>query len=267
MFKFFIVKNDYKVTAKLFSDLEQELLAEGNEWDENNPDYVFVVGGDGTFLKAVHQFQTILSTTAFIPFKSGGIGFYTNRNNIKDLNAIVKALNQGTMQVSAYEVLELKNGANTHYICNELKILNEKSLTYLKIFLNDDYLETFHGTGLVISTASGSTGYMKSTGGAVIFPKNSGIYQLQELVPVSTNKYRTLNSPLILDKNTKVKLVLEGQTDTLICDTQERQINSQELEICMSAQQVKVLCFNPAHAKSEVEVLREIFIKDKEVIE
>ncbi|ARU92088.1 inorganic polyphosphate/ATP-NAD kinase [Spiroplasma clarkii] len=234
MFKFFIVKNDYKVTAKLIAELEKQLLEQGNLLDDKNPDYVFVIGGDGTFLKAVHLFQNCLDQVKFIPFKSGGIGFYTNRNNIQDIQKIIAAIKNQQMQLSTYEVLEISNKNQVHYCCNEVKILNEKNLVYIKIFLNDEFFETFHGTGLVISTANGSTGYMKSTGGAVIFPKNAKIYQLQELVPVSTNKYRTLNAPLILNNDVKLKLELSSLTETLLCDTQERKIMGKELTIKIS---------------------------------
>lgn len=37
-----------------------------------------------------------------------------------------------------------------------------------KMYVNDDYLQYFRGSGLIFATASGSTGYMKAINGAII---------------------------------------------------------------------------------------------------
>ncbi|QEH61564.1 inorganic polyphosphate/ATP-NAD kinase [Spiroplasma chinense] len=267
MFKFSIVKNDYIVTDVSVEQLLSTLTSKGHVLDEKEPNFVFVIGGDGTFLKAVQKYQNSIQKIKFIPFKSGGIGFYTNKNRVNELETILEMIDKETYFEHSYEMLEIKNGKTTHLVTNEMKILNETKATYIKIFINDEYLETFHGTGLVVSTQTGSTGYMKSTGGAVILAKGVGLYQIQELVPVSTNKFRTLNSPIILDKRSKVRFELENINDLLICDTKQRKIEDKILDITVSDIQIKMISHINPKDTSEIKVLRDIFIKDKEMIE
>ena len=51
---------------------------------------------------------------------------------------------------------------------------------------------------MCVSTASGSTAYNKSLGGAVI-NSGAGLMQLTEIAGIHHNAYRSLGSPLILD--------------------------------------------------------------------
>ncbi|AHI52608.1 diacylglycerol kinase catalytic domain-containing protein [Spiroplasma culicicola] len=266
MFKFSLIKNDYQSSNGFSSELIENLIARGNILDEKDPDYVFVVGGDGTFLKAVQIYQNILDKVNFIPFKSGGIGFFTNKNRIDELETILEMIDTQSYFENSYELLEIKNGDNKFYITNEAKILNEKSAVYIKVYINDEYLETFHGTGLVVSTSSGSTGYMKSAGGSIILPKDAGIYQIQELFPISTNKYRTLNAPMILNSNYKLTLILEDTNELLICDTQERKIVDKTIEISLSKTKINVVSHIAPRDVFEIGVLRDIFIRDKEQV-
>src|SRR5699024_10581233 len=75
----------------------------------------------------------------------------------------------------------------------------------LDVYIDDLYFETFRGDGLIISTPTGSTGYNKSTRGAVIDPKIP-CYQVSELASLNNNRYRTLGSSFILSKNRTLTL-------------------------------------------------------------
>ncbi|QBQ07451.1 inorganic polyphosphate/ATP-NAD kinase [Spiroplasma gladiatoris] len=266
MQKFTIVSNDYEITKKSVEKLKSTLIDKKYIQDDINPEIVFVIGGDGTFLKAVHLYQNILEKVKLIPFKFGGIGYYTNKNELKNIEKILEALEKNLLFENSYQLLEVINGSKTHYIINEIRILNERKPLYTKIYINDEYLETFHGTGLVISTSTGSTGYIKSAGGSVILPKNAGLFQIQELVPVSTNRFRTLNSPIILNDKYVVKLEFETNQDILICDTQEREMKSNFLSIKVSHKKVNILSHNNPDLISEINILREIFIIDKKEV-
>ncbi|QGS51673.1 NAD(+)/NADH kinase [Spiroplasma tabanidicola] len=267
MFKFNIVNNDYEITKAPVLNLKEKLLEKGHIIDEKNPEYVFIIGGDGTFLKAVRLYQEKLDLVNFVPFKFGGIGFYTNKNDLKQIDMIIDKLEKNDLFNLTYQLLEVENGPTTHYVVNEIRILNEKKPLYVKVFINDEYLETFHGTGLVVSTSTGSTGYIKSAGGSVVLPKNSGLYQIQELVPVSTNRFRTLNSPIILNDSYYVKLEFETEQEVLICDTHVTEVHGTILNIKVSNKKIKVLSHKDPKSMSEINILREIFIIDKKEVE
>lgn len=267
MFRFTIIKNNYKNTDDLAKTLKKVLLDNNNIFDEINPQYIFIIGGDGTFLKTVQQFQDKLSDIIFIPFKSGGSGYYTNKNEIKDISNILTQINNKSYNIISYELIEILNGKKTNFVCNEVKILDETKPTSIKIFINDEYLETFWGTGLVVSTSSGSTGYAKSINGAVILSKTNRLFQLQEIAPINTNKYRSLNSSIILSDEFSIKLEFKNSGKIMICDTKPYEILSNFLEIKSSSKKANVLVCKEQTLLSEIQILRDIFIKDKEIIE
>ncbi|AKX34494.1 inorganic polyphosphate/ATP-NAD kinase [Spiroplasma litorale] len=262
-----LIKNDYNETATKIKEFEEELNKRGWIKNEENPEFVFIFGGDGTFLKAVSRYKNIIEKINFVPFKLGGIGFYTNKNRINELELTLDLIENNKYLVQKFEMLEVLNNNKTLLTVNELKILNEKRPIYIEISINNNFLERFHGTGIVVSTSNGSTGYMKSARGAVILPRNSGIYQMQELTPVSTNKFRSLNSPLILDKDFELNLVLESNSkESMIIDTTEHEIIDKRITIKLSKNIIKVISCLNEDLKNDIEILRDIFIKDKEGI-
>ncbi|WP_338985394.1 hypothetical protein [Spiroplasma endosymbiont of Diplazon laetatorius] len=266
MFSFSIIKNDYKTTEEVVSSLKEKLELRGWIYNELDPNYVFIFGGDGTFLKAVSTYKDKINNIEFVPFKSGGIGFYTNKNRVEKLEDTIDSIEKKTYQLNDFELLEVKTQKENLIVANEVKILNEKNPLYVEVYVNDEFLEKFHGTGIVVSTSNGSSGYMKSAGGAVILAKDSQIYQMQELVPVSTNKFRTLNAPLILNDQHTLKFRFEKSSkEIMIIDTVEYQLDDLEIEIKPSKTKIKVV--SDSQATSKIEILRDIFIKDKEVIE
>ncbi|QHX36452.1 NAD(+)/NADH kinase [Spiroplasma sp. BIUS-1] len=265
MFSFSIIKNDYETTQEVVSSLKEKLEVRGWKYDEINPSYVFIFGGDGTFLKAVSTYKENITNIEFVPFKSGGIGFYTNKNRVENIDDTIESIENKSYKLNDFELLEIKSSQKNLIVTNEVKILNEKNPLYVEIYINDEFLEKFHGTGLVVSTSNGSSGYMKSAGGAIILSKDSRIFQLQELVPVSTNKFRTLNAPLILDENHVLKLKFEKKSnEIMIIDTVEYPVEDLEIEIKSSKNKIKVVTDHKAASK--IEILRDIFVKDKEVI-
>lgn len=262
MKKYAIIGNDYEKTIENKNELTKALKKANFTFDAENPDFVFVLGGDGTFLKAAARYHNLLEKIYFIPFKHGGVGYYTHHNRIEDLSSVINSIKKNQMKTQEYELLEIKFNKKTVMALNELKIVNEIHPIYIDLLIDDEYFETFHGTGIVISTSNGSTGYMKATGGAVILPKNKGIYQIKELVPISTNRYRSLNSPLILSKNNILKLAGEINSHQLIIDTIIYDVNDSEVRVSLSDTKAKVLVVE--HQYSEVTMIREIFITDKQ---
>lgn len=263
MKKYTIISNDYKNSLEEKEKLNTKLIENGFTLDDEKPQIIFVIGGDGTFLKSVREYNSILNEAVFIPFNSGGIGFYTNHNKAENIDEVITALKQKELMTKEFELLELQNGDEVIYAANEIKILNEITPLYIDININDKFLERFHGTGLVFSTSNGSTGYMKAAGGAVIYPKNNSLFQMQELVPVSTNKYRSLNSSLIFSKEQVITLGGEVKNEDIIVDTKMYTPNSPKLTIKMSETTVKVLSLHK-DVMCDVTILRDMFIKDKD---
>ena len=66
------------VDANFEGELIKKISSYGHSFDNENPEVVFVIGGDGSFLKAVHKYLDKLDSISFVCFKKGKLGFFSN---------------------------------------------------------------------------------------------------------------------------------------------------------------------------------------------
>ncbi|ATZ17900.1 NAD(+)/NADH kinase [Mesoplasma melaleucae] len=255
--KYSIVKNDYDESKKVAEDL-LKILTE-KEWveDEQNSNYIFVIGGDGTFLKAAEIFNNILSDVIFVPIKSGGIGFYTNHNRISDIKEILNNIEEQTpIEISVLE-------ANKYKVINEIKIINNLRPLEADVLIDGELLETFKGTGLVFTTSGGSTGFSKSHNGAVIIDENN-IFQMLEIAPVSNKNFTTLNAPIIFSRKHKVEVLIKKINDVeIIVDSRRCQLPpNNTIKIQLSKKNVKLISKN-SEKLTKTKLLNYIFTTNK----
>lgn len=211
-------------------DIERKLRASLDEmmtYDETHPQMVISVGGDGTMLYSVHKYMDILEDVAFIGIHTGTLGFLTDYQKEEYLE-FIEDVRQGKYQIYQRALLEVKLKNESFYALNEVRIENNRRSQVLDISINHDFFETFRGNGVCISTASGSTAYNKSLGGAVIY-SSEDLMQLSEIAGIHHNAYRSLGSSLILDKSHCVSITSRDFKGTILgIDHQVFDLNEEE---------------------------------------
>lgn len=173
------------------------------EYDSSSPDLIITIGGDGTMLYAMHKYFCFIEKSFFIGIHTGTLGFYTDYLS-NEVDCLIDGIKSGSFSYYYRNILETKmyfeNGYNTYYALNEMRIENPHFTQLLDIYINDELMEVFRGNGICVSTASGSTAYNKSLGGAVLHP-DLEVMQLTEIAGIQHNAYRSLGSSLVLGKN------------------------------------------------------------------
>ena len=104
---------------------------------------------------------------------------------------------------------------NQLYAFNEMTLLNAYRTQHLNVTINHLFFESFRGTGICISTPTGSTAYNKSLGGAIIYPSLKA-FQMTEIASINNNVFRTIGSPLIIPKKQVVTFQSENFADVTI---------------------------------------------------
>lgn len=234
-----VVKSDTKSqkTASYLKTLIKE------EYDEVNPDKVITIGGDGTFLKAVHQYDNILDKVEFFIFNTGHLGYFSNFD-IDSINDLITKVNGGAYKCGEFNLLEYKIQTSNNTIegvaLNEVTIINPTRTLMLDVFLNNTLLEQFRGTGICISTPAGSTGYNKSLGGAVV-DSSIDAFQVTEIASINSRIHHTLSSPLLLSKRHEVEFKSEDNHCIWItADSKSLTLeNFQSLAIVLSDRKVR----------------------------
>lgn len=200
---------------KLADDIDKliikEALAYGFVIDDENPDVVFFVGGDGTFLRAVHHYLPILDKVKFIGVGNGNLGFFYDFH-AEDISFALTALKNEELIVSSYHLLEGKlyheNGFDSIYAVNEIRLENPFHTLECQVEIDMKPLETYRGNGLVVSSALGSSAYNKSLGGSVI-QHDLDVIELTEIATIQNNFNRSLGSSLIIDGKATINLTGE----------------------------------------------------------
>ena len=209
-------------------------------YDENNPDYVIVVGGDGSFLSAVHKYVDKLANITFINFKRGFTSFYLDFDD-NDLDRINDLLDGKCDTVVTLPLLKARIGNNKYYAINEFTLGSFMKASGFEIYINDYYLESTYGSGLLICTPFGSSGYNKSLGGALLDPR-SDTFEVTEMASIQSKKYKSLDSSIVLKKDSVVNIkYIDTHPLTLTFDNQAVELETLDtIEIRYSKKQIKV---------------------------
>lgn len=184
-------------------------------------DFVIVLGGDGTLLGAARQILWL--QTPILGINLGHLGFITEveKNDIyicleKILNKQYKLENR--MMLEAVVIKEEKK-VETFYCLNDAGITRGTltRMVKLKTFVNDSYIDTYFGDGLLISTPTGSTAYSLSAGGPIISPDVKVIL----LTPICPHSLSS-RSLVVSDEDTiKVEITDNYQDVHLTADGQQ----------------------------------------------
>ncbi|HHU21001.1 MAG TPA: NAD kinase [Acholeplasma sp.] len=212
-------------------------------YSPENPEYVFSFGGDGTMLKAVEKYLHLIDDVVFVGINTGKLGFYTDFV-LEEFPLILEKLKTKKYKLNQYNLLCFKvNGKEKlkGYALNDLVVISPIKTINIDVYLNKEYFETFRGTGLVLSTPSGSTAYNKGLNGAVIEPTIL-CYQLTEIASINNNAFKTLSSSLVLKKDTRCLLKGSYEDILIIADGKEIKVeNVESVEAKLSSKKIKLL--------------------------
>lgn len=81
--KFYIISRTDKLSNKLLATARDYLEDFGMEWNEESPDVVLSIGGDGTLLHAFHKYSEKLADVAFVGIHTGHLAFMPIGSRLK----------------------------------------------------------------------------------------------------------------------------------------------------------------------------------------
>lgn len=209
--KYAVMNRGDDVSAALANTFYQLANDQGLISDNNEPDIILSIGGDGTMLQAFHRYIDQLDQIAFVGIHTGHLGFYADwqPNEIEMLVKLIvenRTKERTSPRFVKYPLIELQLDGDgtgfgkTYTALNEFTLKGVENTVVVQIHINGELFEMFRGDGVCISTPSGSTAYNKSLGGAIVHPSIPSI-QVAEIASINNRVYRTLGSSLILPKH------------------------------------------------------------------
>ncbi len=225
--------------------LEKQILAELHEAEiSEKPDYVFTFGGDGTFLEAIQNFGF---EPTYIPVNMGNLGFYTSWLPIELSDLLADFSNTKVLDLSTIKIeYEHKGEEVVYYALNEATIVNPIKTQVLNILIDGYEFEKFRGTGICLSTPTGSTAYNKSLRGAII-QSDLNLLQVTKIAPINNRVYRSLDNSLILGLKNEIEVRATREEFKYSTLTMDRQvvslddITSHGIKMRLSDKKIKIL--------------------------
>lgn len=192
-----------RLSRELAEQLHSLAKPKGLIHDEAAPDIVVSIGGDGTLLQAFHRYKDQLDRVSFVGVHTGHLGFYADWKK-DELPELIEMMATSEPKSVIYPLLHVdinaKDGSTSYLALNEFTLKSVDGTLVAGLRINDQPFEMFRGDGIVISTPTGSTGYNKSLGGAIIHPSLEAL-QIAEIASINNRVYRTLGSSVILPKH------------------------------------------------------------------
>ena len=207
--------------TRRISDLVEKAMQKENKIrDDENPEIIIVIGGDGTFLVAVHKYIDIISNVLMVGMHTGTLGFFADFK-VDEIDLLIDSILNKKPRISSKRLLKTQvtlndNSENTYYALNEIRIENIIKTQILKVWIDQVYLETFRGTGICVSTQPGSTGYNRSLRGAVISDRLQ-LMQMTEITGIHHRLFQSLQVPLILDEDERIDFASPSFKQAILC--------------------------------------------------
>jgi NAD+ kinase len=139
-------------------------------------DFLVVLGGDGTFLRAARA--VIQVDVPLLGVNLGKIGFLS-KVEANELEAMLALLVGGDYRLDERMALEARllpggrpDGTGAHHALNDVVVARGAlaRVVRMDVAIGDSHLATFIADGLVVSSPTGSTGYSFSAGGPIVAP-------------------------------------------------------------------------------------------------
>lgn len=250
-----------KENPQIVNKIKEEIDKYSYALDNDNPDVVFSIGGDGTFLRAVHYYLDKLDSILFIGINSGSLGFLYDFNE-EEIPLLFKNLFEGKFETKNYRLLEGKikfsSKKETIYALNEIRLENPFHTLTSDVFINHEKLENYRGNGLIVSSPLGSSAYNKSLGGALIDPELE-VLELTEIAGISNNIYRSLGSSLVINGDKIISF--KGELNNSVVGYDYLNIHNEDkleqVDVSYSNKKIKIICKNN---RSYVEKIRKSFV-------
>ncbi|GAB3313687.1 NAD kinase [Larkinella ripae] len=185
-------------------------------------DFAFSLGGDGTLLEVLTHVGP--RNIPIVGINIGRLGFLTtiSPENPESLPKLLQALDRGEYRLDERTLVNLQSDEDLFdgvpFGLNDVTITKTETSSMITVhtYLNGDFLNSYWADGLIISTATGSTGYSLSCGGPLLLPHNSNFI----VTPISPHNLNV--RPMVVPDSSQLSFEVESRSNTFLVSVDSR---------------------------------------------
>lgn len=207
---------------------------ESHQQLRNHADIMFSIGGDGTMLDTLPFVRD--SGIPILGINLGRLGFLSSipKDEIKTAIDNVWKRNYYLEQRALIQLVKPDNlFGELNFALNDLTIYrtNSASLLTIHVYIDDKFLNTYWGDGLIVSTPTGSTAYSLSVGGPIVTPGSQNFV----IAPIASHNLTV--RPIVIQDSNIIRIRVEGRENDyqLTMDSRQKTLGMKEeiiLEKC-----------------------------------
>jgi NAD+ kinase len=167
-------------------------------------DCIIAFGGDGTILSAARMVGK--AEVPILGVNLGKLGFMAEVS-LAEVESIISDIVHGHHVIEERILLKgsVERSETEFFALNDVVIDNSSSsrIINVSIYVDDDYLVSYSGDGVILATPTGSTAYSLAAGGPIVAP-TTGVIIVQPISPHSLSA-RTV----IVPEKSKIRIVVE----------------------------------------------------------
>lgn len=174
-------------------------------------DIVITIGGDGTILKALESVEKPI-----FAINSGGIGFLSEVES-KYATSGLQRLIEGDYNIEERAKLKITlDGKRILDAANEATVQTSliAKILYLKLFVDDELIETMGADGVIVASPTGSTSYSLSVGGPMMDPA----VQAMIIAPIAPFKLSARPWIIPLKRTIQIQILAKSKESQLVID-------------------------------------------------
>jgi NAD+ kinase len=179
-----------------------------SEVGDKHPNFVLVLGGDGTLLSAARAVAH--ADVPILAVNLGSLGFLTEVP-LAEMYSTLEAVNQGHCPVEERSVLQCQliraeECIAQHFALNDV-VVNKSAISRLVDFdllIDGNFVFSYKADGVIIATPTGSTAYSLAAGGPIMMPSVAAFV----VTPVCPHSLT--HRPLVVTDSAQVELLVQS---------------------------------------------------------
>ena len=190
-------------------------------------DLLFSIGGDGTLLDTVPFVRG--SGIPILGINLGRMGFLSSISKDEISEAVNNIFNK-KYNLEKRALLQLVEPAGIfgelNFALNDLTIYrnNTTSLIVVHVYVDNLFLNSYWGDGLIVSTPTGSTAYSLAVGGPILSPGSQNFI----VAPIASHNLTV--RPIVIQDSSEIKIRIEGREEKYLMtmDSRHSAINRED---------------------------------------